>query len=237
MSDWLGLFAWGDKGWGDEMAYGALMTVGVAAAAFLLGQVFGGLAAWAKLSRSRLAYGAADAYTTVVRGIPDLLIIYLLYFGGSGVVMMIARQFGHTGFIEVNAFATGAIAIGVIAGAYSSEVIRGAYLAIAKGEIEAAKAFGMGRWTMLRRVLAPQILRFALPGLGNVWQVVLKDTALISVTGLVEIMRQARMGAGATKEPFPFFVAAGILYLLLTTVSSWAFRRAEARAMRGVRRG
>ena len=230
------LLSFGDRGWGDELARATAMTVAVASCAFLLGLVFGSLGAWAKSSGGRIAAVAVDIYTTVIRGIPELLVIYLLFFGGSGALMYFARIFGHAGYIEVNAFATGALAIGIVNGAYSLEVIRGAVQSVPRGEIEAGRAFGMSAWTLFRRVLAPQTLRFALPGLGNVWQLALKETALISVTGLVEIMRQATVGAGSTKQPFTFYAVACVLYLLLTTVSGQGFARAERWASRGVRR-
>ncbi len=229
------LLSFGDRGWGDELAWATAMTVAVASSAFLLGLVFGALGSFAKLSRNRLVAAIADAYTTVIRGIPELLVIYLLFFGGSGALMFFARMFGHTGYVEINAFATGVCAIAIVNGAYSLEVIRGAVLAVPRGQIEAAKAFGMSPATLFRRVLAPQVLRFALPGLGNVWQLALKETALISVTGLVEIMRQATVGAGSTKQPFTFYAVAAVLYLLLTTLSGHGFARAERWANRGVR--
>lgn len=230
------LLSWGDRGWGDELFRATLMTLAVAALAFLIGLVFGTAGAAAKLSRWRVARAAADGYTTVLRGVPDLLVIYLFYFGGSSVLMTIASMFGHTGFIGVDAFTTGAIAIAIINGAYSTEVIRGAVLAVPKGEIEAARAVGMSDALLFRRIMIPQVLRFALPGLGNVWQLALKETALISVTGLVEIMRQSTIASGSTKKPFTFFAAAAVLYLILTTLSTWGFQRAETWSARGVRR-
>ncbi|MEM1306271.1 MAG: ABC transporter permease subunit, partial [Pseudomonadota bacterium] len=125
---------------------------------------------------------------------------------------------------------------GVSAGAYATEVIRGAVLAVPAGQIEAAKAIGMSATQRFWRVLVPQVARFALPGLGNVWQFTLKDTSLISVIGLVEIMRQAAIASGSTKEPFTFYLTAGVLYLALTSISNKAFDRAELWANRGVRR-
>jgi len=232
----MGLLSWGDKGWGDELALATAMTLAVATCAFLLGLVFGSLGATAKLSRIRPLVLVADGYTTLLRGIPELLVIYLLFFGGGGALMYVASMFGHTGYIGVNAFMTGVVAIGIVNGAYSTEAIRGAVLAVPKGQIEAARAYGMSPWTMFRRILAPQVLRYALPSLGNVWQLCLKETALISVTGLVEIMRQSTIGAGSTKQPFTFYACAAVLYLILTTLSSLSFARAERWADRGVRR-
>jgi octopine/nopaline transport system permease protein len=214
----------------------ALMTLAVSLCAFLFGMAFGCLGAWAKLSRSLSARLLGSAYTTVLRGIPDLLVIYLLYFGGSTALTAIGRALGSEGFIGVNAFLTGALAVGIVSGAYQTEVFRGAFLAIPRGEIEAAKAVGMRPLLMLRRIIAPQVLRFALPGMGNIWQLVLKESALISVTGLVELLRQSQVAAGSTKQPFPFYITAMAIYLLLTSASSWLFRRGEMRAMRSVRR-
>lgn len=230
------LLSWGDSGWGDELALAAGVTLTVAAVAFLFGLVFGTLGAAAKLSGLRPLAALADGYTTVLRGIPELLVLYLLFFGGGGVLRYVVHMFGYEGYVELSAFWTGAVAIGVVNGAYSTEAIRGAVLAVPKGQIEAAKAFGMPPWTMFRRILAPQVLRYALPSLGNCWQLCLKETALISVTGLVEIMRQATIGAGSTKQPFAFYTAAAVLYLVLTTLSGLGFTRAERWAARGVNR-
>jgi octopine/nopaline transport system permease protein len=173
----LSLLAWGPTGWLDELTFATGLTLLVALAGFAVGTVFGTLAATAKLSRSRLARVAAEIYTTVLRGVPDLLVIYLFYFGGSAAVTAIAGFFGATGFVGMPAFLTAALAIGLVNGAYQTEVLRGAYLAISKGELEAATACGMNGFTRLRRIIVPQVLRFALPGLGNVWQLVLKESA------------------------------------------------------------
>jgi octopine/nopaline transport system permease protein len=229
------LLSFGDAGWGDEMLRATLMTLAVSVASVALGLVFGTLGAAAKLSVMPPLRWLAEGYTTIARGVPELLIIYLLFFGGSGAVMFVARLFGYDGYIELNAFTIGTLAIGAISGAYSTEVIRGAVLAVPAGQIEAAKAIGMARGLMFRRILFPQVARYALPGLGNVWQFTLKDTALISVTGLVEIMRQAWIAAGSTRQPFTFYVVAAALYLVLTTFSNYGFQRAEDWANRGVR--
>ncbi len=230
------LMGFGPKGWGLLLAQATLMTIAVSVTAFAIGAVLGSLLAWARLAGGRGTAIAAETYVTVLRGIPDLLVIYLLYFGGSSVLTGVMRWLGSEGFVGVNAFAAGAIAVGIISAAYQSEVYRGAFGAVAKGEIEAARAVGMGRMLMFRRILAPQILRFAIPGLGNVWQLALKESALISVVGLTEILRQAQVGAGSTRQPFVFFITAAVLYLLLSSLSGWGFNRAEAAAMRGVRR-
>jgi len=230
------LVGFGPNGWGLALLTAAGVTLAVASIGFLVGALIGTFVAWAKLSRNLIARGLADGYTTVLRGIPDLLVIYLFYFGGSAALGQIAGLFGYEGFIGVPAFATGATAIGVVSGAYQAEVFRGAYQTLARGELEAARSVGMHRWLMFRRIVAPQVLRYAIPGLGNVWQLVLKESALISVTGLVELLRQSHIAAGSTRRPFDFYLTAGALYLLITWISTILFQKAEDRSLRGIRR-
>ena len=232
----MGLLSLGDTGWGDELLAALWMTIAVASCAFTLGLVLGAAGAACKMSRFTAARRAGTLYTTIFRGVPDLLVIYLFYFGTSGAAMFFARAFGYLGYIEVNAFTAGMLAVGIIEGAYATEVFRGAAQVLPKGEIEAAKAMGMGPWLLFRRIMAPQILRLALPGLGNVWVMSLKETALISVTGLVEIMRQSTIAAGSTRRPLLFFSVAAGLYLLLVSLSNLGFLKAEARMSRGYRR-
>ena len=230
------LLGFGDDGWGDEMLRGALMTMAVAVCSYLFGIVIGILFASFKLSKHVLLRYLAEFYTTVVRGIPELLIIYLVFFGGGTLLRTVASGiFGYEGYIDPPLFITGMVCIGLSAGAYSTEVIRGAVLAVPVGQIEAAKAIGMGAAKRFWRILVPQVSRFALPGLGNVWQLTLKETSLISVIGLVEIMRSAAVASGSTKEPFTFYLLAAVLYLGLTSISNRGFLRAEMWASKGVR--
>jgi len=232
----LELLILGDKGWGDEMLRAASVTLLLSLTAMSIGlfiSIFGTLS---KLSDKFYVRVIADVYTTIVRGIPELLVIYLLFFGGSNAVMGMAKLFGYHGYIELNAFIIGSVAVGAISGAYSTEVMRGAFLAVPRGQIDAAKSVGMSKLVLFRRVLIPQVLRYALPGLGNVWQLTLKDTSLVMVTGLVEIMRQAHVASGSTYSPFTFYVTAALLYLILTTASNRIFYSAENWANKGVRR-
>jgi octopine/nopaline transport system permease protein len=218
------------------MLTGALMTMAVAVCSYLLGVAFGTGFAALKLSRFLVLRLLADVYTTVVRGVPELLVIYLVFFGGGALLRTVASGvFGYEGYIDPPLFVTGMACIGLSAGAYATEVIRGAVLAVPRGQIEAALAIGMSPGQRFRRILVPQVARFALPGLGNVWQLTLKETSLISVIGLVEIMRQAAVASGSTKEPFTFYLVAAVLYLGLTSISNRGFLRAEAWASKGVR--
>lgn len=230
----LELLGFGQNGWGALLLVATLMTLAVTATALLIGAVLGTVVATAKLSGKTLLVGLGNVYTTVFRGVPELLIIYLIYFGGSSAVTAVGQWLGYEGFLGLPSFAAGALAVGIISGSYQAEVYRGAYLAIAKGELEAASAIGMNRMLRLRRVVMPQVLRYAIPGLGNVWQLTLKDSALISVTGLAELMRTSQVAAGSTRQYFLFYIVGGVLYLLLTSFSDRVFNRAERRANRSM---
>ena len=231
----LELLAFGDTGWGDELLRGAGFTVLVAILSFVLGFVFGGIGAGAKLSDGLIRRSVADVYTTVVRGVPELLIIYLLFFGSDPLIQAVARGFGFAERPNLDAFTVSVLAVGLISGAYSTEVLRGAVLAVPKGQIEAARAVGMHPVLIFRRIMIPQIMRYALPGLGNVWQLTIKDTALVSVTGLHELMDRAAVASGSTRQPFIFYVSAAALYLVMTSVSDAGYGRAERHYNRGVR--
>lgn len=234
MLDKLYLLGFGNGGWGALLLEAAGVTLLLSALGFSLGAVFGGLAAAGRLSSSRIPRSLASVYGTVFRGVPDLLTIYLFYYGGSVALTSLARLFGAEGFVGLPTLGTAVLTVGFISGAYQAEVYRGAYLAVERGQFEAAKALALTRIQMLRLVVIPQLLRHAIPGLGNVWQLVLKDSALISVIGLVELMRQAQIGAGSTREPFLFYCAAAALYFAIAGATDLIFGRAEANAARGI---
>jgi len=223
----------GNTGWGDELFFATLMTIAVAVTAIFIGFFLAAIFTTFKLSKSKILNFIGNFYTTVFRGVPELLVIYLLFFGGSGAVMYVAKIFGYDGYIEVNAFLTGAISIGVISGAYSTEVFRGAIQSINEGQFEASKVLGLRKKIYYYKIIIPQMLRLALPNISNVWQITLKDTSLISVTGLVEIMRQSYIAAGSTRDPLFFYSFAAILYLLLTFLSLKLFNKLEKNYSRG----
>ena len=232
----LQMLSFGDTGWGMALLKAAAMTLLLTLAALLIGALVGSLVAAAKLSRQRSVRYLGDAYSILFRGIPELLVIYLFYFGGASVVSAINHWFGGQGYVDVPPFLVGAIAVGLISASYQAEVYRGAFIAVAKGELEAALAIGMTRGMRIRRVLIPQIWRYALPGLGNVWQMSLKDSALISVIGLVELMRASQVAAGSTRQYFTFYIVGGACYLILTGLSGRLFNLAESRVQRTQRR-
>ena len=223
----------GDLGWGDEFLFAAFMTIIVSISSMGLGIFIAIFTAWAKLSYSKFLSFIANFYTTVIRGIPELLVIYLIFFGGSALVMKLAKTFGYDGYVELNALTISIVAIGIISATYSSEVLRAAYLSIDKGQGEAARTLGLSRMQIFLKILTPQILRHAIPGIGNVWQVTLKDTSLISVTGLVEIMRQTRIASNVEHSPLTFCITAAALYLFLTTFSSKFFNYLEVKTNKG----
>ena len=227
------LLAFGDTGWGDELFYATLMTIAVSITAMFIGFLFALIFTPLKLSKNKFLNFIANSYTTVIRGVPELLVIYLFFFGGTGAVMYVASIFGYNEYIEINAFVTGAFAIGIISGAYSTEVFRGAIQSIDKGQFEASQVLGLKRFVYFFRVIMPQMLRLAIPNLSNVWQITLKDTSLISVTGLVEIMRQSYIAAGSTRDPLFFYSFAAVLYLLLTFLSMKLINRLEIKYSRG----
>jgi len=227
------LLAFGDTGWGDELFYATLMTLAVSITAMLIGFLFALIFTPLKLSKYKSLNLIGNFYTTIIRGVPELLVIYLFFFGGSGAIMFVASMFGYNDYIEINAFMTGAFAIGIISGAYSTEVFRGAILSIDKGQFEASKVLGIRKHIQFYKVVLPQMLRLAIPNLSNVWQITLKDTSLISVTGLVEIMRQSYIAAGSTRDPLFFYSFAAVLYLLLTYFSMKLLNRLEVKYSRG----
>ena len=227
------LLAFGDTGWGDELFRATLMTIAVSITAMIIGFSFAAIFTPLKLSKNKFLNLLANSYTTVIRGVPELLVIYLFFFGGTGAVMYVASIFGYNEYIEINAFVTGAFAIGIISGAYSTEVFRGAVQSIDKGQFEAANVLGLSKFGKFFKIILPQTLRLAIPNLSNVWQITLKDTSLISVTGLVEIMRQSYIAAGSTRDPLFFYSFAAVLYLLLTFLSMKLINRLEIKYSKG----
>jgi len=227
------LLAFGKTGWGDELLIATLMTLAVSVTAMIIGFIFALIFTPLKLSKNKLLNIIANFYTTVIRGVPELLVIYLFFFGGSGAIMYVASIFGYNEYIEINAFLTGAFSIGIISGAYSTEVFRGALQSIDKGQFEASNVLGFNKLIRFYKIILPQMLRLAIPNLSNVWQITLKDTSLISVTGLVEIMRQSYIAAGSTRDPLFFYTLAAVLYLMLTFLSMKLINKMEIKYSRG----
>lgn len=225
------------QGFGNQLLSGAVITLELGilsmAVAVGLGLVFAPMKA-APIAPLRWI---ATTYTTVIRGLPELLIILLVFFGASRALDGIADWFGYEGRVELSAFAAGMIALGFAYGAYTTETLRGALVEIPRGQIEAARAIGMGGWLTFRRVILPQLWRIALPGLGNLFLGLLKDTALVSVIGVEDLTREAAIATGFTKQPFTFYFAATILYLCMTVLCVIGIHYMEKIAGRGQARG
>lgn len=234
--DSLKLVSFGEGGWGNQFLLAAGMTILLSIASYIFGLVVGLIAACLKVWGGFVLRGLMEIYTTIIRGVPELLVIYLLFFGNEAAINAILGMMGITQPFRLNEFAIGVFAVGLISGAYSTEVFRGAIQTVPHGQIEAGKAFGMHGFLTFRRIILPQTIRLALPGLGNIWQLILKDTALVSVVGVTELMRISQVAARSTREPFPFYITAAILFLVITTFSTKLFQRAEAHYDRSVRR-
>lgn len=214
-------------GYGPRLLEGAGVTLQLAVFSLALALILGLLTASAKLSHRWLPRKVATLYTTVIRGVPDLVLMLLLFFGGqillNTITDAIYDRFGLDWYINLNAFAAGVITIGFIFGAYMGETFRGAFMAVENGQIEAGKAYGMTPWLVFRRIQFPQMMRHALPGISNNWMVLLKTTALVSVIGLSDMVRVAAEASRATHEPFTFLIPVAIVYLLIASVSEWLF--------------
>ena len=233
--DWQ-ILGFGDEGWGGVLLNAAAVTVSVSLCAWLLGALLGSVLCWMQIAGSRWQQRLAAGYITLFRGVPELLVIYLCDVGGRRVVSTVGAALGFQGPFDVNGFVADAIAIGLISGAYQSGVFRGAFYANPGGTLEAATVTGMQRLMMFRRIIVPQALRTALPGMGNQWQSVIKESALVSVTGLVETMNQVSTAANSTQMSFFFYSVGAVIYLIITTCSDMVFRYVEKFAMRGQQR-
>jgi arginine/ornithine transport system permease protein len=216
---------------------GAVMTVGVSLAALLVAVLLGLAGAAAKLSGRPVLKALATGYTTLVRGVPELVLMLLVFYGGTIGLNHLLELAGSEATVDINPFLAGVLTIGFIYGAYMTETFRGAILAIPKGQAEAAWAFGMGRAQAFARITAPQMVRYALPGFTNNWLVLIKATALVSLIGLQEMTYLAKQASAATRSPFAFFLFTAGLFLLYTSVSLYLLRRLNARYSLGVRRG
>ena len=223
------------QGFLPSLIEGAGTTLSVAVCSLVIAVVLGLAGALMKLSRSRVLRSVATVYTTVIRGVPDLVLMLLIFYGGQLAINEIAPKLGAKSVIDINPFIAGVATIGFIFGAYLTETFRGAMMAVPAGQREAGIAYGMTPMGVFVRIVFPQMVRFALPGFTNNWLVLVKSTALVSVIGLSDMMNRAGLAAGTTREPFTFYLAVAILYLVITTVSVLLLRALEKRYSFGVR--
>lgn len=211
-----------------HLLQGLVVTLQVAAGSFVIGLLIAVLAVFGWNFGPRPLRWFISAYVTVVRGLPELLIIFLVFYGGT---VLLSGAFGT--YVEVNALTAGICALSVVSGAYLTEILRGALLTVPQGQWEAATSLGLGRMTAFRDVVLPQMLSYAVPGLGNQWLVILKESALVSIIGLEELMRKGVVAAGATHSPMTFYLTVGALYVAITGVSTLIIGAADRRAARG----
>jgi polar amino acid transport system permease protein len=232
MSSTWTLLSWGSEGWLDDIAYGVLVTVSLALATLPLGLAIGFAVAVAKQSSETSLRLAGNIYTTIFRGLPELLTLFLVYYGVQMGLQSAVQAFDPSATIEVNSFVSGMVALGVVFSSYASEVFLSAFRAIPVGQYEGGYAVGLTRWQTMRLVVVPQLVRIALPGLSNLWLILLKDTALVSAIGLSDILRQTGVAARVTKHAFLFFGVACLIYLVLAIISSIGIRAIERRVGR-----
>jgi arginine/ornithine transport system permease protein len=225
------------QGYGHLLVQGALITVTVGLAAMVLALTLGIAGALAKLSSRRWLRNIGATYSTVVRGIPELVLMLIVYYGGTVLLQALLSLGGGDVRIDINAFAAGTIVLGFVYGAYATEIFRGAFQAIPRGQIDAGQAFGMSAGQVFLRIKLPQAWRLAIPGLGNLWLTLLKATSITSVIGLTELARQSDLIKSPTHKPFTVFFVACLLYLAMTAASDVVRLRAERWASSGFRRG
>lgn len=232
MQDVLALLALSPPGWGGNLLAGFWATLQIAAGAFGLGLLIGTAGAYGKLYGGPVTRDLLGLYTTTVRALPELILILLLYFGLTDLVNQLLVALDRPR-IQISGVVAGIAVLGLVQGAYATEVLRGAIQSVPPGQIEAARAMGMPPVTIARRITIPTMLGLALPGLSNLWLIATKDTALLAVVGFAELTLTTRQAAGTTKAFFTFFMAAGMLYLAVTLLSTWGLSRLERWARRG----
>jgi len=233
----LEIFSYGDAGWGDEILAGLAITMQLAIATLPVGLLIGFGAAFASMSRYRGLRMIGFGYTTIMRGLPEILTLFVVYNGVGLLLNIVAKWWSPDGGnIEFSPFAAGVTALGMVFGAFAGEVLRGAFNSLDDGQMEAGRAIGMSPRQVFLRIQLPQVWRFALPGLGNLWINMLKDTALVSIIALDDLMRITKVAVGVTKQPFTFYLAACLIYWAMCVLSEIVLARMERRANRGIRR-
>ncbi|MBC2691626.1 MULTISPECIES: ABC transporter permease [Pseudomonas] len=215
-------------GWLQALAQGMVKTLGISLGAFVLGLSIGLIVAMVKLKGPRWMVVCANCYTTLYRAVPELLLILLLYYAGADLINLTMAALGQPS-VEINGFMAAVVVLGIVQGAYSGEIIRGAIESIPHGQIEAARSYGINRLMLVRRVILPSMLPFAIAGLSNLWLVLVKESALISVVGYSELLTAGRQAAASTKHYLLFYLAVAAFYYLITLVSSSVFRQVEVR--------
>ncbi len=228
------ILSFSPTGYGDELAWAAAISISIAILAYALGLLIGIIGALGKLGGSELTQKVLHGYTTLVRAVPELILILLLFYAGTSGLNALLAEAGFES-ITINGFIAGVCVLGFVQGAYSTEVLRAAIQAIPIGQIEAARAYGMSPFLQFRRITLPAMLSFAIPGMANLWLIVTKGTALLAVVGYTELTLATKQAAGNTKMYFTFYIVAGAIYLCVTLLSEQGFGWLERRVRRGQR--
>jgi histidine transport system permease protein len=223
------------QGYGPQILAGTWQTVELAVLSLVLSFVLGLLGAAAKLSKQPVVRGIGTTYTTLIRGVPDLVLMLLLFYSLQ-IWLNDLTDALNWDQIDIDPFTAGVVVLGFIYGAYFTETFRGAFLSVPRGQLEAGVAYGMSGWQVFRRILFPQMMRFALPGIGNNWQVLVKSTALVSIIGLADVVKVAQDAGKSTLRFFFFTLVAGAVYLAITTVSNLVLIWLEKHYSTGVRK-
>lgn len=233
MEELIGLLAWGPDGWGDEIVDGLKVTALLALTTAPVGLVGGFLLALGRRSENPALKIPATVFATVFKGLPELISLFMVFYGVPLLLQWVVRLVNPDAFVEMSPFAAGVMALGVVSASFASEVFMSALNGVQKGQTEAAYALGMRRFAVMWKVIIPQVIRLALPGLSNLWLVLLKDTALVAVIALPDLLRETQIAVGATREPFFFFSVAMLIYFTLSMVSSGLLSLLERRYSRG----
>lgn len=232
--DWLALLAFGDTGWGDELLYGLGITLSLALATFPIAILLSFLIHWAKVSRHRSVRIAAQTYTTVFKTLPEILTLLILYYQSQALLNWVTGWIVPGSTLSVSPFLAGLIALSFVISAYGSEVVRASLNAIGRGQTEAAQALGLSPFNTFRKVILPQLWRHAIPGFGNLWVILLKDTSLVSIIALSDLVHVATIAINTTREPFFFYLIIGTIYVLLVALSTRLQKTMERRASKGI---
>ena len=235
--DLLSLLAYGDTGWGDELLKGLLITLALALTTAPLALVLSFLISWAKHSQNLLVRGFANGYTTIFRSLPELLTLIIIYYQLQVILNKVVHLFWPDSNISLNAFASGVLALTLVFSALGSEVVRSAYQAVSKGQTEAAMALGLKRRHVFFRIVLPQMWRHCIPAFGNLWLILLKDTSLISIIAVSDLVRYANMAIATTKQPFFFYSVLAVVYIVLALISGQVQMMLERRSSRNLEGG
>jgi len=231
--EFLHLLSFGEQGWGDELLYGLALTIGLSLVTFPVAIVLSFLVHWGRESSIAPVRWVASAYTSTFKSLPEILTLLIIYYQAQAVISWLVGWISPDSTLSMSPFLAGCIALSLVISAYGAEVVRAAYNAVGKGQFEAAWALGLSRFDTFFQVILPQLWRHALPGFGNLWVILLKDTSLVSIIALSDLTHVAAQAINTTREPFFFYGVIALIYVALVVASSSLQKRIERKAARG----